>query len=65
MVNLTTYMVATTAMVMGIHALDHASAEEIKGALKASHVLRAEHSASASVASASLVSAGKFAILCL
>lgn len=48
MVNLTTYMIATTAMIMGISALDHASVEQVREALKASHIIPAVASASAS-----------------
>jgi hypothetical protein len=51
MVSLTAYMIATTAMVMGIDALGHASAEKIKSVLKASHVLPAAHSASGVISS--------------
>lgn len=47
MVNLTTYMIATTCLITGIHALDQSSAQKIEEVLEASKILP---SASASVA---------------
>lgn len=64
MVHLTTYMVATTAMIMGISALDHASVQQVKQALKASNIIpsaSASASASASIhAMPSSIEKGKF-----
>jgi hypothetical protein len=52
MVNLSTYMVATTAMIMGINALDSASAAHIQNALENASILPASASASASAVAA-------------
>lgn len=56
MVNLTTYMVATTAMIMGISALDHASVEQVKEALKASHIIPAAVASASDYAPAAVAS---------
>ncbi|CEP07998.1 hypothetical protein [Parasitella parasitica] len=53
MVNVTTYMVAATAMVLGINALDAASAEQVKIGLEKADIIPASASASVAAAAAS------------
>lgn len=55
MVNLTTYMIATTAMIMGISALDHASVEQVREALRASHIIPAASASAYASAAASMI----------
>jgi hypothetical protein len=52
MVNISSYMLATTAMTMGINALGVASAEQMQSALENASVLPASASASASASAA-------------
>ncbi|GAN03211.1 hypothetical protein MAM1_0036d02662 [Mucor ambiguus] len=56
MVNVTTFMVATTAMLLGINALDVKAAEQIKMGLEDAQVIPASASAHAAAAASSSVS---------
>lgn len=49
MVNISAYMVAATAMILGINALDTASAQQIQSALENASVLPGSVSASAGI----------------
>lgn len=56
MVNVTTFMIATTAMVMGINALDVNAAEQIKMGLEEAQVIPASASEYAAEAASASVS---------
>lgn len=62
MVNVSTYMVAVTAMVLGINALDANSAEQVRVELENANVISGSSASASAPASASVADVYKAAV---